>query len=190
MPTRALLDLWRNQTGVDVRYEIHISDPTSVNRLRAGETTVWDFINVNNPWARNVMYPAGLIVPLPRDRFDPVYAQMKAKFAAALQVGDERRRDRDPRRRAALRDLRLRGEPRRDLARSWPRTRAGTSSTTPTSRAATASSPTRTGTSWTSAWAQASIRSRSRPTTRSRSSRRRRTAGSRTRRSSRPTSCS
>ena len=31
-----LLDLWRNQTGVDVRYEIHISDPTSVNRLRAG----------------------------------------------------------------------------------------------------------------------------------------------------------
>jgi spermidine/putrescine transport system substrate-binding protein len=56
-----LLDLWRSETGVDVRYEIHISDPTSVNRLRAGETSVWDFINVNNPWARNVMYPAGLI---------------------------------------------------------------------------------------------------------------------------------
>jgi len=56
-----LLDLWRQQTGVDVRYEIHISDPSSVNRLRAGETSVWDFINVNNPWARNVMWPAGLI---------------------------------------------------------------------------------------------------------------------------------
>lgn len=75
-----LLDLWRDQTGVDVRYEIHISDPTSVNRLRAGETAVWDFINVNNPWARDVMYPANLIVPLPRDRFDPLYAQMNEKF--------------------------------------------------------------------------------------------------------------
>lgn len=75
-----LLDLWRAQTGADVRYEIHISDPTSVNRLRAGETTVWDFINVNNPWARNVMWPAGLIADLPRDRFDPLYAEMKEKF--------------------------------------------------------------------------------------------------------------
>jgi spermidine/putrescine transport system substrate-binding protein len=77
-----LLDLWRSQTGVDVRYEIHISDPSSVNRLRAGETAVWDFINVNNPWARNVMWPAGLIRELPRDRFEPLYAQMKPKFAA------------------------------------------------------------------------------------------------------------
>ncbi len=76
-----LLDLWRSSTGVDVRYEIHISDPTSVNRLRAGETSVWDFINVNNPWARNIMWPAGLIRDLPRDRFDPLYAQMKEKFA-------------------------------------------------------------------------------------------------------------
>ena len=76
-----LLNLWREQFDVDVRYEIHISDPTSVNRLRAGETSVWDFINVNNPWARNVMWPAGLIKELPRDRFDPLYAQMDEKFA-------------------------------------------------------------------------------------------------------------
>ncbi len=75
-----LLALWKDKTGVDVRYEIHISDPSSVNRLRAGETSVWDFINVNNPWARNVMWPAGLIKELPRDRFEPLYAQMKPKF--------------------------------------------------------------------------------------------------------------
>ena len=67
-----LLALWKEQTGIDVRYEIHISDPSSVNRLRAGETSVWDFINVNNPWARNVMWPAGLIKELPRDRFEPL----------------------------------------------------------------------------------------------------------------------
>ena len=77
-----LLDLWRDESGGRIRYEIHISDPTSVNRLRAGETSVWDFINVNNPWARNEMWPAGLIRSLPRDRFEPLYAQMNAKFAA------------------------------------------------------------------------------------------------------------
>lgn len=75
-----LLRLWRERSGGDVRYEIHISDPTSVNRLRAGETAVWDFINVNNPWARNEMWPAGLIRALPRERFEPLYAQMVDKF--------------------------------------------------------------------------------------------------------------
>ena len=77
-----LLALWKEQTGGEIRYEIHISDPSSVNRLRAGETSVWDFINVNNPWARNEMWPAGLIRELPRDRFEPLYAQMLPKFAA------------------------------------------------------------------------------------------------------------
>ena len=76
-----LLDMWRRETGGGIRYEIHISDPTSVNRLRAGETAVWDFINVNNPWARTQLWPAGLIRALPRDRFEPLYAQMKPKFA-------------------------------------------------------------------------------------------------------------
>lgn len=75
-----LLNLWRGQGGGDIRYEIHISDPTSVNRLRAGETSIWDFINVNNPWARNELWPAGLIRSLPRDRFEPLYAQMTDKF--------------------------------------------------------------------------------------------------------------
>lgn len=75
-----LMDLWRETHGGDIRAQIHISDPTSVNRLRAGETSVWDFINVNNPWARNVMWPAGLIRDLPRERFDPLYAEMKPKF--------------------------------------------------------------------------------------------------------------
>lgn len=76
-----LLRLWRKKTRVNVRYEIHISDPSSVNRLRAGETSVWDFINVNNPWARNVMWPAGLIRELPRERFEPLYGHMHEKFS-------------------------------------------------------------------------------------------------------------
>ena len=43
--------MWQKDTGSKLKSEIHISDPQSVNRLRAGETKNWDFINVNNPWA-------------------------------------------------------------------------------------------------------------------------------------------
>ncbi|MEO1201284.1 MAG: PotD/PotF family extracellular solute-binding protein [Pseudomonadota bacterium] len=75
-----LLNLWRKQTGGAIRYEIHVSDPTSVNRLRAGETSVWDFINLNNPWARKQLWPAGLIRDLPRERFEPLYDAMFEKF--------------------------------------------------------------------------------------------------------------
>jgi len=76
-----LLDLWREQTGGALRYEIHISDPTSVNRLRAGETSVWDFINLNNPWARKQLWPEGLIRDLPKERFEPLFEHMFEKFA-------------------------------------------------------------------------------------------------------------
>jgi spermidine/putrescine transport system substrate-binding protein len=75
-----LLNLWREQTGGSIRYEIHVSDPTSVNRLRAGETAVWDFVNLNNPWARKQLWPAGLIRDLPRERFEPLYSKMFDKF--------------------------------------------------------------------------------------------------------------
>jgi spermidine/putrescine transport system substrate-binding protein len=75
-----LLNLWRDGGNGGIRYEIHISDPTSVNRLRAGETNVWDFVNLNNPWARQQMWPEGLIRDLPRDRFEPLYEKMAAKF--------------------------------------------------------------------------------------------------------------
>ena len=76
-----LLNLWRENTGGTIRYEIHISDPTSVNRLRAGETSVWDFVNLNNPWGRTELWPQGLIKELPQDRFMPLYDQMVDKFA-------------------------------------------------------------------------------------------------------------
>ena len=76
-----LLNLWRKETGGSIRYEIHVSDPTSVNRLRAGESSVWDFVNLNNPWARKQLWPAGLIRDLPRERFEPLYSEMFEKFA-------------------------------------------------------------------------------------------------------------
>jgi len=76
-----LLDAWRDHAGSAIRYEIHVSDPTSVNRLRAGETVLWDFVNLNHPWARKELWPGGLIRDLPRERFEPLYERMFDKFA-------------------------------------------------------------------------------------------------------------
>ena len=56
-----VLDPFRREFDATVRAEGLTSDPDAVNRLRAGETAVWDLINVNNPWAREMMWPEGLI---------------------------------------------------------------------------------------------------------------------------------
>jgi spermidine/putrescine transport system substrate-binding protein len=75
-----MLDAWRAATGGTLHPEVHISDPVSVNRLRAGETKVWDFVNLNNPWARRQLWPEKLIRDLPMERFAPLYDKMFAKF--------------------------------------------------------------------------------------------------------------
>ncbi|MEX2648089.1 MAG: PotD/PotF family extracellular solute-binding protein [Alphaproteobacteria bacterium] len=75
-----VLDPFRSEFGAEVRAESLTNDPTMINRLRAGEINVWDLINVNNPWARKVMYPEGLIVPLDRARMEPYFAKMLPAF--------------------------------------------------------------------------------------------------------------
>ncbi len=75
-----VLDPFRSAKGATVKAESLTNDPTMINRLRAGETNVWDLINVNNPWARKVMYPEGLIKPLDRARFEPYFDKMLPAF--------------------------------------------------------------------------------------------------------------
>ena len=75
-----VLDPFRREFEATVRAEGLTSDPDAVNRLRAGETSVWDLINVNNPWAREMMWPEGLINELPRDRFEPMMEKMMPQF--------------------------------------------------------------------------------------------------------------
>jgi len=77
-----VLDPFRQEKGATVKAESLTNDPTMINRLRAGETNVWDLINVNNPWARKVMYPEGLIKPLDRARFEPFFDKMMPAFKA------------------------------------------------------------------------------------------------------------
>jgi spermidine/putrescine transport system substrate-binding protein len=75
-----VLDPFRSAKGATVKAESLTNDPTMINRLRAGETNVWDLINVNNPWARKVMYPEKLIKPLDRARMEPYFEKMLPAF--------------------------------------------------------------------------------------------------------------
>jgi spermidine/putrescine transport system substrate-binding protein len=75
-----VLDPFRRAHDATVKAESLTNDPTMINRLRAGETSVWDLINVNNPWARKVMLPEGLIKPLDRARFEPFFESMLPAF--------------------------------------------------------------------------------------------------------------
>lgn len=68
--------------GASVRAESGTSDPDMINKLRAGEINVWDLINLNQPWARDVLYPNNLIKPLNKERFEPYFAKMLPEFAA------------------------------------------------------------------------------------------------------------
>jgi spermidine/putrescine transport system substrate-binding protein len=75
-----VLDPFREQTGATVKAESLTNDPTMINRLRAGEINVWDLINVNNPWARKIMWPEKLIKPIDRARFEPYFEKMLPEF--------------------------------------------------------------------------------------------------------------
>lgn len=75
-----VLDPYRELTGATVKAESATNDPTMVNKLRAGETKVWDLINVNNPWARRLLFPENLIRPLDRAVFEPFFEKMLPAF--------------------------------------------------------------------------------------------------------------
>jgi len=69
-------------SGASVRAESGTSDPDMINKLRAGEVNVWDLINLNQPWARDQLYPENLIKPLNKERFMPYFERMLPDFAA------------------------------------------------------------------------------------------------------------
>lgn len=75
-----VLDPFRKMKNATVKAESLTNDPTMINRLRAGEIKVWDLINVNNPWARKVMYPEHLIKPLNRAEMEPYFEKMLPMF--------------------------------------------------------------------------------------------------------------
>jgi spermidine/putrescine transport system substrate-binding protein len=69
-----VLNPFSEQTGASVNAQMLISDPAAVNNLRSGGTSTWDVINLNNAWQRKQLYPEGLILPLDKTKFEPLYA--------------------------------------------------------------------------------------------------------------------
>ncbi|SNS17009.1 ABC transporter substrate-binding protein [Tropicimonas sediminicola] len=67
-------------SSATVRAESGTSDPDMINKLRAGEVNVWDLINLNQPWARGMLYPEGLIKPLDKERFMPFFEKMTPEY--------------------------------------------------------------------------------------------------------------
>ena len=77
-----VLDPFRSSTGATVKAESLTNDPTMINRLRAGETKVWDLINVNNPWARKIMCPGKADQAARPATFEPFFDKMMPAFKA------------------------------------------------------------------------------------------------------------
>lgn len=55
--------------GCSVRAETIVSDADAAARIAGPERSSWDVVNLNNPFAREALYPAGAIRALPGDRF-------------------------------------------------------------------------------------------------------------------------
>lgn len=75
-----VLDPFRKEFNTEVKAQGLISDPDAVNQLRAGDTKIWDVINLNNSWGRRQLYPENLIIPLDQNRFRPHWDMMLPEF--------------------------------------------------------------------------------------------------------------
>ena len=84
-----VIDGFTEQHDTQIKYELHTSDPDSVNKLRAGQTAIWDIINLNNPWAREMMVAGGSHRRASARPLRALFRQNAADVQAALQMGDE-----------------------------------------------------------------------------------------------------
>ncbi|MDE0008583.1 MAG: spermidine/putrescine ABC transporter substrate-binding protein, partial [Gammaproteobacteria bacterium] len=62
--------------GYSVRAETIVSDADTAARVLGPERPFWDVVNLNNPFARDVLYPADAIRDLPQDRFSGEYGRL------------------------------------------------------------------------------------------------------------------
>ena len=80
-----LLDPFANRHGVSARGEAHVGDAATADLLIGGAAADWDVVNLNNPFARDVLYPRGLIRELDASRFGPHVAAWLPQFANLYQ---------------------------------------------------------------------------------------------------------
>ncbi len=77
----SLLKPFIEEHNITARCEAILSDASTAERLAGGETAVWDVVNLNNPFAREYLYPRGLIRRLDAARFRPHFDRMLPQFA-------------------------------------------------------------------------------------------------------------
>ena len=66
--------------GYSVHAETIVSDADTAHRVVGPERSSWDVVNLNNPFAREVLYPAGAIRALPQDWFAAEYGRLLPQF--------------------------------------------------------------------------------------------------------------
>lgn len=82
---RSYLAPFESEFGVRTHGEALVSDFAAAERIAGPERSSWDVINLNNPFARDYLDPRGLIRPLDRGRFEPLFERMLPEYATLLQ---------------------------------------------------------------------------------------------------------
>ena len=69
------------RSGCSVHAETIVSDADTAARVAGSDRPSWDVVNLNNPFARDVLYPGNVIRTLPDDRFAREYDRLLPQFA-------------------------------------------------------------------------------------------------------------
>lgn len=69
----------RRATGIEIEGKLHLSDDLAC-RMTQATPDGWDIININTPFVRNVLHPAGVIQTLP-DKFAVEVKSLSGMFA-------------------------------------------------------------------------------------------------------------
>ena len=81
----AVLDPFTARDDVSVRAETIVSDADTAARVAGPDRPSWDIVNLNNPFAREILYPEGVIRALPQDPFAAEYARLLPQFESLYQ---------------------------------------------------------------------------------------------------------
>ncbi len=111
-----VIEPFTERHGYSVRAETIVSDADAAARIVGPERSSWDVVNLNNPFARETLYPAGAIRALPRDRFADEYDRLLPQFDDLYRVDPKPGRERHHRRLPALRPVQHRDRRRPDRA--------------------------------------------------------------------------
>ena len=78
-------DPFTNRHGHSVHAKTIVSDADTAALAAGPGRNFWDVVNLNNPFAREILYPDGVIRALPQDRFGSEYDRLLPQFKALYE---------------------------------------------------------------------------------------------------------